>query len=163
LTVVNRGLTVQFAEIIQQAKIGAGTTTDGGLARALKVTKQSVSNWRRGISLPDTVTCEKLAVFSGIPLHRVLGVVGEQRAISQEEKRVWRKLAGAALLAGIMLTSAAPVWAKDAVCTLCSWLRKVTMRVTFRSARTANIRAGNLLPAWTSPTLGQVGASPGDT
>ena len=140
---------MDFIEVLEQAKIGAGAKSDYEFARRLGVARNSVSRYRNGLGYPDTVICEKLAVFSGIPLHRVLRVVGEARAISQEEKRVWRKLAGAALLAGIVLISAAPVWASGAVCTLCSLIRWVTIRVTFPPARRGNTRPANLPPAWT--------------
>lgn len=80
-------------QLLDAAKKAQGLTTDKGLADALGITKQAVSNWRKGVSLPDTVTCATLAGLTGIPLARVLGIVGEARAISREEKAVWRKLA----------------------------------------------------------------------
>lgn len=82
-------------QLIDRAKSEAGISTDSGLAERLGVTKQAVSNWRHGTKLPDPVACEKLAVLSGFPLNQVIGVVGEARAISTAEKRVWRKLAAA--------------------------------------------------------------------
>lgn len=89
-------------ELLDSAKDAQKLTTDKALADALGVTKQAVSNWRKGVSLPDTVVCATLAGLTGIPLARVLGIVGEARAISREEKAVWRKLAasvGVALIA----------------------------------------------------------------
>lgn len=80
-------------ELLDTAKTSQGLTTDKALAAALGVTKQAVSNWRKAVSLPDPVTCATLAGLTGIPLARVLGIVGEARAISREEKAVWRKLA----------------------------------------------------------------------
>ncbi len=98
-------------ELLDQAKARAGLSSDSALAAGLGVTKQAVSNWRHGNKLPDAVACEKLAVLSGIPLARVLGIVGEARAISIAEKRVWRKLASAAavvLATGMAANSPAP-------------------------------------------------------
>lgn len=86
-------------ELLDAAKTAQKITTDKGLAEALGVTKQAVSNWRKGVSLPDTVTCATLAGYTGLPLAQVLGIVGEARAISREEKAVWRKLAGSVALA----------------------------------------------------------------
>lgn len=89
-------------KLLDSAKDAQKLTTDKALAEALGVTKQAVSNWRKGVSLPDTVVCATLAGLTGIPLARVLGIVGEARAISREEKAVWRKLAasvGVALIA----------------------------------------------------------------
>jgi DNA-binding XRE family transcriptional regulator len=89
---------MEIDALLDAAKNGARLETDSALADRLGVTKQAVSNWRHGAKLPDAVACEKLAVLSGFPLARVLGHVGEQRAISAAEKRVWRKLATAAAL-----------------------------------------------------------------
>lgn len=85
-------------DLLDTAKAAQNVTTDKGLAEALGVTKQAVSNWRKGVSLPDTVTCATLAGYTGLPLAQVLGIVGEARAISREEKAVWRKLAGSVAL-----------------------------------------------------------------
>lgn len=82
-------------DLLDHAKSKAGIPSDYALSQRLGVTKQAVSKWRLSQSAPDPVTCEKLAVLSGFPLHQVIGVVGEARAISTAEKRVWRKLAAA--------------------------------------------------------------------
>ncbi len=99
---------MDFNDVLEAAKAGARAESDSALARALKSPRQSVSNWRRGRNLPDAVTCAKLAVLSGIPLIRVIGIVGEQRAISIAEKRVWRQLATAAAIAIAVGFSALP-------------------------------------------------------
>lgn len=72
--------------------------TDGDLAKALGVSKQAMSGYRNQARLPDPVVCAAIAGLSGIPLAKVLGVVGEARAISREEKAVWRKLAASAAI-----------------------------------------------------------------
>lgn len=102
-------------QLLDAAKKAAGQDTDSGLAKALGVTKQAVSNWRKGAKLPDTVTCATIAGITGIPLAKVLGIVGEARAISREEKAVWRKLAATAmtLLVGLIVTLPAPAEAKN--------------------------------------------------
>lgn len=94
---------MKVADVLDQAKAANGFRSDNQLALALKTSRASVSNWRHGQHTPDEVMCEKLAVFSGIPLHRVLGIVGEARAVSPDAKRVWRKLA-AAIFVSILLT-----------------------------------------------------------
>ena len=96
---------MDVAELVEATKEAAGCTTYTALAKRLSTTSGSVSNWRVGRNFPDTVTCEKIAEITGIPLARVLGIVGEARAISREEKAVWRRLASAAAIAGIMLVA----------------------------------------------------------
>lgn len=86
------------------------------LAKALGVSRSAVSAWRNGAKGPDPVQSAALAGYTGIPLAKVLGIVGEARAISAKEKAVWRKLAAtAALLAVAVLGSAhAPTQAATA-------------------------------------------------
>jgi len=50
-----------------------------------------------GYSLPHTVTCVTLAGLTGVPLVRVPGTDGEARAVSREEKAVWRKPAATSM------------------------------------------------------------------
>lgn len=101
---------MKIEEIVERAKEAAGATSDRAFAKHLGVSHGTIANWRSGYSLPDTVACERLAGLTGIPLAKVLGIVGEARAISREEKAVWRKLAAtAALLAvGVLGTLPAP-------------------------------------------------------
>lgn len=93
---------MNFVELLEMAKKASGAESDSAFGRVLGAKRQTVSNWRNGNNFPDAVTCEKLAEISGIPLHRVLGIVGEARAISAAEKKVWRKLA-AAIFVGIVI------------------------------------------------------------
>jgi hypothetical protein len=94
--------------LLDKAKEICRVTYDKDLAPRLGVKPTAVSNYRKGVSLPDAVVCATLAGLTGEPLARVLGIVGEARAISREEKAVWRKLAGsvaALLLAVTMLAN----------------------------------------------------------
>lgn len=95
-------------DLIDKAREAMQAESDNQLAIKLKVTRQAVSGWRRNAHTPDTVMCAKLAEITGIPLARVLGIVGEARAISREEKAVWRRLASAALV----LLTALPLGSK---------------------------------------------------
>mgnify|MGYP003576169860 CR=1 FL=1 len=90
-------------ELLDAAKAATGVDTDKELATKLGVKNTAVSNYRRGVSLPDAVVCATLAGLTGEPLARVLGVVGEARAISREEKAVWRKLAATAALLAVVV------------------------------------------------------------
>lgn len=94
-------------ELLDKTKEMCGIESDNQLAIRLKVTRTSVSTWRNGRGQPDAVSCAKIAEITGIPLARVLGIVGEARAISREEKAVWRRLASAAAIL-LMLLPALP-------------------------------------------------------
>lgn len=83
----------EVSKLIEAAKQASGAPSDAAFARQLGVSRGTIANWRSGYSLPDTITCATLAGLTGKPLAQVLGIVGEARAISREEKAVWRKLA----------------------------------------------------------------------
>jgi transcriptional regulator with XRE-family HTH domain len=87
---------MQIDDLLATAKDRCQPANYSGLAAALGVEPSAVSNWRHGRALPDGVSCSKIAVLTGEPLARVIGVVGEQRAVSREAKAVWRRLATAA-------------------------------------------------------------------
>lgn len=93
---------MDIGALLDQARKSAGLRYDKDLAALLNVEPSSVSNWRKGRSLPDVVTCEKLALLCGFPPIKVIAEVNEERAISAAEKKVWRKLA-TALVMGIVL------------------------------------------------------------
>lgn len=86
-------------QLLDAAKKAHGLETDMALAKALGVGRAAVSAWRHGARLPDAVVCATLAGLTGEPLAKVIGIVGEARAISREEKAVWRKLAATAIAA----------------------------------------------------------------
>lgn len=118
---------MNFDQILARAIEASGAASDSDLSRKLGVSRQAVSNWRGGKKFPDTVTCATIAGITGIPLAQVLGVVGEARAISREEKAVWRKLAATAMLVAISVGMSAPTAArasgfeKGPVCILCKY------------------------------------------
>lgn len=85
-------------KLLDKCKEIRSCASDNAFALEIGVTRQMVSNWRAGKNYPDAVNCAKLADIAGIPLSRVLGIVGEARAISADEKKVWRKLAQVAVL-----------------------------------------------------------------
>lgn len=105
-----------IGELLDRAKRAARLETDSQLADAIGVGKAAVSGWRHGARLPDEVACAKLADLTGEPLARVIGQVGEARAISREAKAVWRRLASAAacLVVGVALYAPAPSYAATA-------------------------------------------------
>lgn len=99
-------------DLIDTARKALGVTSDAEFARQLGVSRGTIANWKSGYSLPDTVMCATLAGLTGEPLAKVLGIVGEARAVSREEKAVWRKLATTALIALCAIGISLPMGAK---------------------------------------------------
>lgn len=91
--------------LLDTAREVCKASSDKELAPHLGIKPSAVSNYRKGVSYPNPVVCATLAGITGVPLTKVLGIVGEARAISREEKAVWRKLAATAmtLLIGVGL------------------------------------------------------------
>lgn len=87
-----------ISDLLDAIKQTRNIETDSALASALGVSRQTVNNWRQGRNTPDAVACATIAGLSGQPLNVVIGIAGEQRAVSREEKAVWRKLASSAML-----------------------------------------------------------------
>ncbi|WP_374013965.1 hypothetical protein [Pseudoxanthomonas koreensis] len=102
---------MNIAQIIDRAKKAAGVESDSAFSKYLGLSRTAVGNWRSGVSLPDTVSCERLAGLTGLPLAQVLGMVGEARAHSAAEKAVWRRLAATATLLAVAVLGAAQVTA----------------------------------------------------
>jgi transcriptional regulator with XRE-family HTH domain len=120
--------------LLDACKVAAGASSDNQLASALGVGRSAISNYRHARALPDPVVCATIAGLSGIPLARVLGIVGEARAISREEKAVWRKLAATAMALCLAVGFALPHKAqaavtgfdKSTVYTLCEMMYRTT-------------------------------------
>ena len=102
-------------DLIDAARKALNVSSDAEFARQLGVSRGTIANWKSGYSLPDTVMCATLAGLTGLPLARVLGIVGEARAVSREEKAVWRKLAATAMAVCLAVGFALPHKAQAAV------------------------------------------------
>lgn len=89
--------------LLDKCKTMRNLPTDMALAKELKVGRAAVSGWRHGKSCPDPVACARISEITGEPLQRVLGIVGEARALSADEKKVWRRLAQVAAIAGVIV------------------------------------------------------------
>jgi len=58
------------------------------LAISIKVGQSTVSNWLRGVSVPDPDNCRKLAQFFGIPEERVLTLAGHLSPRQERRKAI---------------------------------------------------------------------------
>ncbi|PPU67298.1 DUF3693 domain-containing protein [Xanthomonas pisi] len=101
--------------LLDRCKTVLGVESDNQLAKKMNVGRAAVSRWRSGLSAPDAVSCAAIAGWTGEPLAKVLGIVGEARAISADEKAVWRKLAATAMTLAIGVSLALPVRAEAVV------------------------------------------------
>ena len=145
---------MEIAELLDQAKMAQNFQTDMALAKALGVSRSAVSAWRHGLKGPDPVQAAALAGYTGIPLARVLGIVGEARAISPREKAVWRRLAATAPLLLVGLLGAAHTPAQAAPDGHNSGPKVCIMR---------NVRwCWNLLGLWLSHRFRRAKPSPGN-
>lgn len=101
---------MQIGEILDEAKKVTGAASDSELSKKLGLTRNAVSNYRTGVSLPKAAVCEKIAKITGKSPLSVIAAVEELRAISSEDKAVWRRLAAAAFV----LLAALPIGSKAA-------------------------------------------------
>lgn len=120
-----------IGELLDAIKARRNLDTDSALAAALGVSRQTVNNWRQSRNTPDPVACATIAGLTGEPLALVLGIAGEQRAISREEKAVWRRLAGTAALLAVLVLPALPSPAQAAT----GWVKHTAEVCIMRNVR----------------------------
>lgn len=132
--------------LLDKIKEARSLASDNALAGLLHVSRQRVSAWRHGTNHPDAVACARIADLAGVPLAQVLGVVGEARALSKDEKAVWRRLAVAALLAIVSMPGMASTSQNPASTAYYVRLRRLLARfLTGSQARTERIDHAHLL------------------
>lgn len=115
---------MKIADYLEMAKMITGS--DYETAKRMDVTKQAISNWRRGTSHPDSYACARLAEILGMPELKVIATNGMETEKSEERREYWKKklidLGGvaASLLIGVTLnvsptpSEAAPVMTSTA-------------------------------------------------
>jgi len=59
------------------------------LAADLGVSHATVSRWLSGKDIPNTRSCQRLAEYSGVPLEKVLSVVGHLPRIAETVPAEW--------------------------------------------------------------------------
>lgn len=98
---------MDMSQLLDMAEARTHAEFDSALARKLGVSRQTVSNWRVGRTFPNAKACGRISDATGIPLNVIMGIVGEERATDQEEKAVWRRLAGQAAAILVMVSAGA--------------------------------------------------------
>lgn len=88
------------------------TALDKDLAAKLRVTKQAVSNWRKGNSHPDAESVARMCETTREPVAHWLPLIEADRARSPEARKVWLRLAqmaaAVALTVGLTPAQSAP-------------------------------------------------------
>ena len=59
------------------------------LAADLGISHATVSRWLSGTDIPNTRSCRKLAEFSGVPLEKILSVVGHLPRVAETGPPEW--------------------------------------------------------------------------
>ena len=122
-------------KLLDKAKEISSSRTDMALAEKLGIEATTLSSYRNDRSKPNVVVCAKIAAITNEPLNKVIGIVEEARAISSEEKKVWRRFAQVAIVSFALISSSS-VFASgsvglrvsNAVCLLCKHLMRRASR-----------------------------------
>jgi transcriptional regulator with XRE-family HTH domain len=59
------------------------------LASDLGISHATVSRWLSGQDIPSTKSCRKLAEYSGVPLEKVLSIVGHMPGVAEMAPTEW--------------------------------------------------------------------------
>ena len=59
------------------------------MAAELGISHATVSRWLSGADIPNTRSCHKLAEYSGVPLEKVLSIVGHMPAVAEAGPPEW--------------------------------------------------------------------------
>ena len=59
------------------------------LAADLGISHATVSRWLSGADTPSTKSCRRLAEYSGVPLEKILSIVGHLPRIAEAENLEW--------------------------------------------------------------------------
>jgi transcriptional regulator with XRE-family HTH domain len=59
------------------------------LAADLGISHATVSRWLSGDDVPSTSSCRRLAEYSGVPVEKVLSVVGHIARVSEKKSAEW--------------------------------------------------------------------------
>jgi transcriptional regulator with XRE-family HTH domain len=59
------------------------------MAADLGISHATVSRWLSGADIPNTHSCYKLAEYSGVPLEKVLSIVGHMPALAKTGPPEW--------------------------------------------------------------------------
>lgn len=100
---------MKINELLDSVKAAQGLNSDGELARKLDVDKRRVSDYRKGIRIPDEFACLRIAEALGKPLDSVIATVKAATEKDETRREVWenymKRLGGiaASFAAGLLV------------------------------------------------------------
>jgi transcriptional regulator with XRE-family HTH domain len=59
------------------------------LAAELGISHATVSRWLSGVDIPNTSSCQRLADYSGVPVQKILVIVGHLPRVSKKPVAEW--------------------------------------------------------------------------
>jgi len=80
---------MKLRNLLDQTKDALGISSDGALARALDVSKQSVSDYYNGKRAPDDFACLKIAQATGKPLETIIATVRAESEKDEKRREAW--------------------------------------------------------------------------
>lgn len=80
-------------KLLDKYALACSTALDKDLAARLRVTKQAVSNWRKGNAHPDAESVARMCEATGEPIAHWLPLIEAERARNPEARKVWLRLA----------------------------------------------------------------------
>lgn len=94
-------------EYLDAAKAALNITSDYELAKRLDVSKQAISNYRKGNNHPDSVMAFKLAITLKLDPAMVLADLESQREPTGKRGDFWRSFLARAVMVGILVFTVA--------------------------------------------------------
>lgn len=80
-------------KLLDKYALACSTAMDKDLAAKLRVTKQAVSNWRKGNAHPDAESVARMCEATGEQIAHWLPLIEAERARTPEARKVWLRLA----------------------------------------------------------------------
>jgi transcriptional regulator with XRE-family HTH domain len=59
------------------------------LAAELRISHATVSRWLSGMDTPNTRSCQRLADYSGVPVQKILAIVGHITRVAERPAAEW--------------------------------------------------------------------------
>ena len=59
------------------------------LAGELGISHATVSRWLSGMDIPNTRSCQRLAEYSGVPVEKILSIVGHLPRVAENAAKYW--------------------------------------------------------------------------